>query len=279
MGGLALFFAMLEDLRTREVPDWISFGLIFISLGTAAIFSIHLEDYSYIVKSVSGLIICVGIAYLMYYTAQWGGGDSKLLMAMGALFGIDIFNLTRVPNLIILLINIAIIGAIYGISWSLYAALRNWQSFKQSFKEKIYSDRFKKIRKYNIIIVILFLVALFFVPFSFKALLVAVILFLYVTLYLWAFIRSVEESCMIVERKVEDLVPGDWIAEEVKIDGEHVIGVEDLGISEKQIKKIKDSDLEKVVVREGVPFVPSFFIGYTLTLWIGNWIALLGQPL
>src|SRR3989338_5965028 len=83
----ALLAASYTDLKTREVPDWLSYGLIFSALGIRALFSLGELDGGILLRGLAGFAVFVAIAYLMYYTRQWGGGDSKLLMGLGAAIG------------------------------------------------------------------------------------------------------------------------------------------------------------------------------------------------
>jgi len=51
---------------------------------------------------------------LMFYTGQWGGGDSKMLMALGSLLG---FTLDFKKDFLLnLLINIVIAGGLYAVA-------------------------------------------------------------------------------------------------------------------------------------------------------------------
>ena len=87
---LWVLFASLSDIKTREVPDWLSYSLIAIGLGLRGINSIYLKDVWFFLYGLIGLTIMFGFGMLMYYTKQWGGGDSKLIMGLGAVFGSNI---------------------------------------------------------------------------------------------------------------------------------------------------------------------------------------------
>ena len=67
----------------------------------------------------------------MFYAGQWGGGDSKMLMGLGAMIGI---NFEGSQFLFGFLINALIIGAFYGIFWSFYLALRDKKAFTKELK-------------------------------------------------------------------------------------------------------------------------------------------------
>ena len=85
---IVLFIASYTDLKTREVPDWLNYSLIFSAFGIRTIFSFEL-GWEIIISGLIGFVIALSIALLFYYTGQWGGGDSKLLMGMGAIIGVS----------------------------------------------------------------------------------------------------------------------------------------------------------------------------------------------
>jgi len=271
LGVIGTFLSAIEDWRTTEVPDWLSFGLIFAGLGTNLIFSIAQNNYSFIQNSVVGLIIGIAIGYLMFYTRQWGGGDAKLLMGMGALIGFDITNLTIVPPFVLFLINILIFGAIYGLGWSFYKAIQNRKVFAKAFKKNLCSPNVTRVRKLNLLIMLLLFVGIMLSSSMYKTMFFGFMLFIYVTLYLWIFVKSIEESCMIKKINVGKLTEGDWVLDEIKIKGKKICGPKDLGITQKQIDLLKKGKIKKITVKQGIPFTPTFFLAFVALLLFGNW--------
>ncbi|MCC9655013.1 A24 family peptidase [Rhodopirellula halodulae] len=78
-----LLVASLQDLRTREIPDWIS-----VLIGTIAIVSsllgwLGLSIAWVLVGGLTGLLI----AYALFHFAKLGGGDGKLIVSLGLLVG------------------------------------------------------------------------------------------------------------------------------------------------------------------------------------------------
>ena len=125
---IALFIGSITDLKTREVPDWLNFGLIGSGIGLNLLFSAIYSDTSFIINSLVGLAIFFGIAYVMFYAGQWGGGDSKILMGLGAAIGIDVGDIRHqfLPGFFI---NALFAGAIYGLLWSVFLVFRNRKKF------------------------------------------------------------------------------------------------------------------------------------------------------
>ena len=91
---ISLIIASITDIKTREVPDWLNYGLIVFGLGSRLIYSIALSDFSFFLYGLTGFLVFFIIANIMFYSAQWGGGDSKLLMGLGAVIGLN-FNFTN----------------------------------------------------------------------------------------------------------------------------------------------------------------------------------------
>ena len=88
IGLIVLLIGSYTDIRTREVPDWVDYGLIFIGLGTRLIYSFATFDWSYLIEGILGFAVFLAIAYAMFYAGQWGGGDAKMMMGLGALVGL-----------------------------------------------------------------------------------------------------------------------------------------------------------------------------------------------
>src|SRR3989344_1116475 len=112
---VALIAASYSDIKTREVPDWISYGLIASALGLRLIFSLASFEWIILLEGLAGFLLFVAFGYLMYYTGQWGGGDSKLIMGLGAVIGLNI-------TLAVFFINVLVAGGVYGVAWMITLA-------------------------------------------------------------------------------------------------------------------------------------------------------------
>ena len=74
---IALIIASYTDITTREVPDWINYGLIIFGLGARLIYSLVTFEWSYILNGLLGFGCFLVVSLIMFYMGQWGGGDSK----------------------------------------------------------------------------------------------------------------------------------------------------------------------------------------------------------
>ena len=275
---LVFLIGSYTDFKTREVPDWVNFGFIGVGFGVNLIFSVIYWEISFILASVIGFGIFFGLAWIMFYAGQWGGGDSKILMGLGAMIGIDVFS--RNFFLVGFLINALLIGALYGILWSIFSILKNRKKFYKNFKKGLGNKKVQSTKKILLVVFIALVLVAVLVPDRFiKFTLFYLAIVLVLTFYLWVSIKAVENACMLKYVTPKQLTEGDWIAKDVKIGGKYIAGPKDLGIEKKQIKKLialyKKRKVKKILIKEGIPFVPSFFVAYVVTLIYGDLVFLL----
>ena len=291
---IALFIGSITDLKTREVPDWLNYGLVISGIGLNTLFMIIYNQFiveeityhnittlkytispdSYLINSLVGLVILFGIAYFMFYAGQWGGGDSKMIMGLGAMIGIDVSFKTQ-QFLFGFFINALLIGAIYGLLWSFYLIFKNKEKFWKEFKKILSEKNILKTKKIMIVILILLLSIFFFTKlFYIKILILSFAFLILTTFYLWIFVKAIEKSSMYKLVEPSKLTQGDWIVKDIFIGGKYITGPKDLGIGKNQIKKLiefyKKGKVKKILIKEGIPFVPSFFIAFIVTLVFGN---------
>lgn len=269
---IVLGIGSYTDIRTREVPDWLSYGFIFFGLGFRLIYAIMFDNWFIFLYGITGFLIFFLLGLLLYYTGQWGGGDSKTLMGLGSVIGFEfIFG----SFLVSLFINMLFVGAVYGLLASMLTALMNKKKFINETKKIMQHETFKQARKVVLTMSVLFIISAFFasdLPTRIVVLMLAGLGML--TLYLWTFVRAVEKAAMYKYVKPTELTEGDWIVDEVKVKGKQIVGPKDLGVSKEQIKTLishyRKGHIKKILIKNGIPFVPSFLIAFIVTLFIGN---------
>lgn len=276
---IALFIGSVTDLKTREVPDWLNYGLIFSGLGLNLLLSVIYSSPSFIISSIIGLAIFFGIAYIMFYAGQWGGGDSKILMGLGAMIGINI-SLFKSQFLVSFFINALFAGALYGIFWSIYLAFKNRKKFSRELNKILSGKNIVMIKRFMLIFLGSLIVLLFFVKIYYtKIFILSFALIILTTFYLWIFVKAIEKSSMYKLVEPSKLTEGDWIVNDVYFNKEYICGPEDLGIEKKQIRKLvelyRNGKVKKILIKEGIPFVPSFFIAFVVTFIFGNPLVLI----
>ena len=275
---IVLLIGSITDLKTREVPDWVNYGLISAGIGLNLLFTVIYQTPSFIINSLVGLIIFFGIAYLMFYMGQWGGGDSKMIMGLGAAIGINVGSFSS-EFLFGFLINALFAGAIYGLLWSFYLAYKNRQKFRKEFKKVLSQEKSEKIKWIILALTILSVIVFFIIKINYIKILVLSFAFMVLTtFYLWAFVRAIEKSSMYKLVEPSKLTEGDWIVKDIYYRKEYITGPKDLGIEKKQIRRLIElynkKKVGKILIKEGIPFVPSFFVAYVITLMYGNLVFL-----
>lgn len=271
---IGLIIGAYTDIRTREVPDWVSFSLIGCGIGLRLFFSILYSDWHIIVSGLIGFAIFFAFAWLMFYTGQWGGGDSKVLMGIGALLG---FEWSANSMLAAFLMNTLILGGLYGIVFSIYLAVKNRKNFSKEFKKISVKKDFRTFRyvAYGLCIVSV-LLGILVTEWPYRLSLFLLGILALSSVWMHAFLKSVESACMFKDISPERLTEGDWIAKEIYDGKKRICGPGDLGIERKQIKQLMlmqhKGKLKKVKIKEGIPFVPSFLFGLLTAIVLGNLI-------
>ena len=257
--GLALVwivFAVVQDLRTREVSNWLNFSLIAFALSYRAFWSIWNNDLMFFVYGALGILIFVGLAYLFYYGRAFAGGDAKLLMGLGgvlpfeSLKGIVIFG----GGFVFLLFGI---GAVYSLVYTFFLVFGNWEKFVVEFKRE-YAE--KKL----LFVIALFSVLILQVIVRFYSYDVLGLLSLLILIFplLLIYTKAVEKGCLIKMVGFDRLREGDWLEENVKVGGK-IIKKNVHGLSLKEIRFLKKNK-KNVLIKEGIPFTPAFFFAFIL---------------
>ena len=218
-----LVVGAITDIKTREVPDWVSYSAIFAGIGIRLLASLANFDWSYIIAGAFGLVGFGIMAYAMFYLGQWGGGDSKLLIGLGALIGIDVkwgagFGASLLNSFAVaFLVWVLIAGAVYGTVWIIALAFRNRRQFSANAR-KLFKTRKYKILKYAAFVPALVLVAIALFATTdalFRIPLIGLAIILPLTFYLTVAVSAVEKCCMLKLVKPEQLTEGDWIVKDV----------------------------------------------------------------
>ncbi|MBI4017230.1 MAG: prepilin peptidase [Candidatus Aenigmarchaeota archaeon] len=261
------------DLRIREVPDWLNFAGIVTGVGVHLIGAVMLWKGWFLLESVFGLGIGFGIGALMYYSGQWGGGDSKMLMALGALIGF----MPKIDNLFFsLLVYTAILGGLYGLVYSFVLAVKNWKKFLAELNKLLTEIRLLRKVLFAIIVAGLFLIV-FIDDILFKLLFGYFLIVVPLLLCLYYCIKAVEQCCMLQYVSPSLVTEGDWIAKDIIVAYKRICGPKDLGITKPQLALLQNlgqqGKIKKVLIKYGIPFVPSFLMGLVAALLLKNPLA------
>lgn len=296
---ICLGIATITDIKKREVPDTLNFGMMILGVVLGIIFSIINNSWDPLITSSIGLGIGYLIGAAMFYSGQWGGGDAKMLMGMGAIIGIPLSVISKsglniassgiidlgsllmgkggeIPFFITTIITIFIAGGIYGLFYSIGLIIKNWKEFKNEFRKKREEKKIIKTRKLVLAGVLLILILMLITPYREVRLSIGILgVMIFTFQYLIIISKVIENTCLIKTVPVRRLTEGEWIVEDVIVEGKRICGPKDLGISLEQIKKLKKLKIKTIKIKEGIPFIPGFLLGYILMIILNNWINIL----
>ncbi|MBI2564811.1 prepilin peptidase [Candidatus Woesearchaeota archaeon] len=270
---LVLLFASITDIKTREVPDWLSYGAIIFGSLLRVGWSFYDLSWQPLIEGIIGFGIFFAIACVFYYLGQWGGGDAKVLMALGVFFGFQ----TNVDAIIIsFFVNLVFVGAIYSILIVGALALHAYSKVVYQIK-KMYKNSYGQIvlgLRTGLILSLAILSIALFIPKDIRLIALLLIIFSWLFFYLAVVIRAVEYGVMRKKISPELLTEGDWVVKDIIVSGKRICGPKDLGVSKEQIKELiklkKKGKIKNVLMKTGIPFIPSFFLAYLVTLFYGN---------
>jgi Flp pilus assembly protein protease CpaA len=255
-----IIFAVVQDLKKREVANWLNFSLIIFALGFRffyCLFSLNI-DFTFLYQGLIGLGIFFVLGNAFYYGRMFAGGDAKLMIALGAIlpFSTDFFINVRI--FIWFFFIFLFVGALYSLIISLVLTLRNFKNFKKEFHKQL-----NKKRKFLYVFMVfgLVLMGLGFIEDVMFVLGILVFLLPYFYLY----VKVVDECCMVKKIKTNRLTEGDWLYEDVKV-GNKVIKKSWDGVSKKEIKFLKGKNKE-VLIRQGIPFTPVFLFSFLILIF------------
>lgn len=269
-----IIFAVAQDLRTREIANWLNFSLVLFALGFRFFYSLFSDGgFGFFYQGLIGLGIFFALGHLMYYAHFFAGGDAKLMIALGAILPFtDNFSINWKIFVAFFLIFF-LIGAIYIIIASATLSIMNFNAFKKEFRRQIMKR--KKI-VYSALLVGIFFMILGFV----SGILFFLGALIFILTYVYFYTKTVDESCMVRKINVLKLTEGDWLYKSVKVGNKKVLASWD-GLTREEISQLRKNHKE-VEIRQGIQFTPVFLISFLILgyLWwsgrIGSLLGLFG---
>lgn len=250
-----LFLTTILDIKYRLVWDYInySFGAIFLLLRIMLL--IVSGNYSSFFGMILASSITAKVGYILYNKGVWGGADAKLLTSLC----IGLFSLSLFHFYADFLINTLFAGIFFGIIWSAYLFIKT-----KTYKElKIWH----KIMLASLLIPAILL--------FFSTLLQKIFLSLIIILWLYYFIKIFENKITIIKKSAKKLDEGDRIMNDLKV-GNKLIKKKPTGLSKEDIKIIQASKLKIIEIKDGIPFLASFFIAFLMTIILqGNLLKII----
>ena len=275
------------DLRTTEIPDEIPYAMIAIALalyGWQSYTEGSLLPLAYSV-GVGGAFFAFG--YVMYRIGQWGGGDAKLLAAVGCLMpffvsgvlselaaaGVTIFQgvHTIFPFPLSYFFNVFFVGAAYMMVYAAYIASRNRDVLSAFGRDVKATSRVFLAAAATLFVAFAAINFMLYKSFGMRldaaALVSNSLLPVFATagvFLVWRFARAVENvgfrrSVPLSRLRVGDVLENSKVWE---------------GMTAADIKRIRKSGKKAVRIKEGVRFAPAFPLALLFTLYAGDAIMM-----
>lgn len=261
-------FSTVQDLKTREIANWLNFSLIIFALGFRFFYSLFSESFGFFYQGLVGLGIFFVLGNLLYYGRFFAGGDAKLMISLGAILGFSGIFSVNLKIFICFLFIFLFVGAIYSMATSIYFSLRNFKKFRKEFNVQL-----RKNRKllYPVLLLGIIIMAFGFSEniFFFLGILVFVLPYFYV------YAKAVDEACMVKKIKTSQLTEGDWLYKDIKI-GKKTIKARWDGLKKEEIKKLRKK-YKTLLIRYGIPFSSVFLISFLILIYFwktGLWNSL-----
>jgi Flp pilus assembly protein protease CpaA len=251
-----LGLASWEDLRIREVPFLLSHSLIILGVAFSALAAAQTNALTPLFHGVLGGAVAYGLGYLLYVTGQWGGGDVQLLTGVGTFIGFDPFAAAPFASYILL---VFIAGSLYGLGLAAWLMIRH----RDVVRAELPSMTIVRIGIGTFALTTVAAGVAALISETVVSGLLGSIALLAASLTIMYVFNYAEDALTVVEKQPDELVPGDWLVDEVRVE-DGVVECRSEGISVEDIHRIRRDHSGDVTVREGVPFVPSFFFAYLL---------------
>jgi len=255
-----IIFAVVQDLKKREVANWLNFSLIIFALGFRffyCLFSQTNQDFAFFYQGLIGLGIFFIIGNLLYYGRMFAGGDAKLMIALGAVLPFSENFFVNVKIFILFFFIFLFVGAFYSLTVSIILSLKNFKAFKRELYKQL-------SRKRKISYLFMFLGLIFMALGFIESLLFGLGILIFILPYFYIYAKAVDEVCMVKKVKTNKLVEGDWLYKDLEI-GKKLIKVSWDGLSKGDIKKIK-KEYKEIKIKQGIPFTPVFLFSFLILI-------------
>lgn len=255
-----LIFAVISDLKTTEIPNWLNFSLIIFALGARFFYSLFNNfDWNFFIQGVFGFAVFFILADMFYYGRFFGGGDAKLLKALGPILPLGISFISNIGLFLTFLFLFLLAGAGYGLILFGILSTNNFNKLKREFLKQNRKNK-KTIIAFLILGIILIAAGYYF------SYLFILGIFILISPYLVIYAQSVDESCMKKRIKTSELTEGDWLHQDIRV-GKNIIKKEWDGLSKKEIAILRKK-YKFVMIKKGIEFSPVFLISFLIYIYL-----------
>ena len=249
IAGICLLIASIWDLLTTEVPDEIPYFMVFAGIVYWFVYGVITGEFIGLGYSLLFGTVLLGTGLILYMKGQWGEADAWILAAIGYMIpfiGKQIFMFDY-------MLNFLIVSSVFTIIYSISLGFLNKQVFPVFMKNIRKWLKIIWIAPLIFIIPIVVFIGMFdIMPF----ICLGAVVFL-VELF-WIYAKTIEKKILKREIQTKELKAGD-VLEDMKW----------IGLRGEDVRKIQEQK-ERVVIKEGLRFVPVFLITFLVTIFYGN---------
>ncbi|MEM4330742.1 MAG: prepilin peptidase [Candidatus Pacearchaeota archaeon] len=243
-----LFVASLQDLKRREIDNWLNLLIFFVGFIFVLIKTFFYDEFGFLVNLSFLIFFAFFFVYFLYYAHFFSGGDCKLLFSLTPFF-ISINLLDSFYNFFTFFIILLVVSSLYGLFWILFNFFIKFSKIKRDF--------FCLLRK-NYIFFLTFTAVLFFTSIFLHSFFFIFSFFLIFFIYIAGFVFR--DRIFVREIPSSMLREGDWIFDSIKVKGK-TIKYHFEGLSKEEVNFLK-KNTKRVKIKEGIPLGPAFFFSF-----------------
>jgi prepilin signal peptidase PulO-like enzyme (type II secretory pathway) len=266
---LGFLYASYTDMKSKLVPDNLVYGLIGLGIairaGQAFLFGIESVEFA-----LTAFLLYCAVGYVFYRFRGWADGDFGMFVAI-SLFLPSSTN-SPWPAYISYISNLACVGVAYGFVYTAYL----------SFKPEIFKRWTSAMSAPAWFVSVALGLCGAFVT---QALGISFVPGLVLGFFVYPLSVVSASLSEFMKRWVvpSELETGDWVLEDVLVGGKVVIRKDNPGLTRSEISLLEGlhskGKLKKVLIKDGVPFIPVFFLAYLGSVFYGDLIYALVQYL
>jgi Flp pilus assembly protein protease CpaA len=258
-------------LRTGEIPDKFTLGLVAAALAIRAVVSITNSNIDYFLDGAITGSIFFAFGAVLFYTGGWGGGDAKLVTGIGAALGGVYSSLSMVdsgfglfPAFFGFFVAMAIVSIPYSVIYSFILSLKHKKVFtltRESLKENSYLLIGLFVLSFALIIILK----------PWTAVLAFALLSPPILFMLLLYVKAVEKEALQKEIPVSQLQEGDMVLDDITYGKKKLASARDMdGLSKDALGKIQklatSGKLPKTIrIKWGIRFAPVFVFAILIT--------------
>lgn len=261
--GLALIwivFAVVQDIKKREVTNWLNFSLIAFALAYRAFYSSFTSDWMFFVYGLGGFALFFILGNLFYYSGMFAGGDVKLLFGIGVILPFE-SSWSFVSVGWVFIFVLFLVGAVYSLIYSVFLVRKNYPKFLKAFRKNLGKKVWLILMSF---FAVLFVFVIYYLFGDDLLLLALGIVLAFLLFCLIVYTKSLD-VCMIKLVSPKKLTEGDWIISDIKLN-HGIIKKTVHGLSVEDIVNLRKAG-KMVLIKEGIPFTPAFLLAFLIMVF------------